>query len=199
MDMQPWQQYGELQPFVKKDIDDAISKNLSDDKYETANVQAHTHNGVDSTAFPFANLQDAVSYASILRTTLTPAQIKLLNTTPQILVPQPGVKTVIIVTGITARLNYAGTAYTGANALEFRYSTAAGAKITADISTTFLNSASSAYSYVSGVVTELVPVAGGVSPVGTGQIVVYVPTANPGAGTSPITFDVHYRVVSFNA
>jgi hypothetical protein len=198
MERQPWQQYSELQHFVQKDIADALAKTLADDKYETSNVQVHTHNGGDSPQIPFANLQDAVSYASIRRVTLTPTQIKALSTTPQILVPQPGVRSVVIVTGITARLNYAGTAYTGANALEFRYTDASGAKITADISTTFLNSASSAFSYVSGVVTELVPVPGGTS-LTAGQVVVRVPTANPGAGTSPITFDVHYRLVSFNA
>lgn len=201
--MEPMDLYKQIQPLAIQDMRRVVDEMLTEDKFSPSNTQAHTHNGVDAVKFPFANLADAINYLAIQSTTLTPAQVKALHTTPITIVPRPvranlggsGATTpmvVTIVTNIVARINYAGTAYTGANALEFRYTDGSGAKVTADISTTFLNSTSSTYAAVAGVTTELVPVA-------NAPIVVAVPTANPGAGTSPITFTVHYRVVSFNA
>lgn len=200
--MEPLDLYKSIQPLVIQDARKVADDILSEDKYSPSNTQAHTHNGTDSVQFPFANLADSDSYLAINTITLTPAQVKLLNTTPITIVPKPlraslasnvagtVYKAVTIVTNIVARLNYAGTAYTGANNLEFRYTNGSGAKVTADISTTFLNSAASAYSAVAGVTTELVPVA-------NAPIVVTVPVADPGAGTSPITFTIHYRIVAF--
>lgn len=201
--MEPLDIYDKIQSLVIKDAKKVTEDILQKDKYSVATTQAHTHNGIDSVQFPLANLGDAKSYMAIQTKTLSSTQVKALKDTPIILVPAPvpanlggsgsaTPKAVSIVTGITARLAYGGTAYTGANALEFRYTGAAGAKVTADISTTFLNASASAYSHVAGVVTELVPV-------GNAPIVVCVPTANPGAGNSPITFAVYYRVVAFNA
>lgn len=199
--LEPMKLYGEIQPFVEQDIKRMTDKYLEKDKYQTANIQAHTHNGVDSQKFSQSNLSDSVNYLAIQSVTLTPTQVKALNSTPFTLIPAPVVgnlygsqtpKVVIIVKDITARINYAGTAYTGANALEFRYTDAAGAKVTADISTTFLNAAASAYVHVSGVITELVPVA-------NSPIIVRVPTANPGTGNSPITFTLHYMTVPFQS
>lgn len=194
--MEPLDLYKGLQPLVLQDIKHVMGKELSNDKYRVVNTQLHTHNGTDSAQIPFANLLDAPNYRSIQRKTLTPTQVKALNTTPITLVPAPvatqgtTAKSVLIVEGITAYLSYGGTAYTGANALEFRYTDGSGAKVTADVSTTFLNATSNKYVSVAGVTTELVPVA-------NAPIVVRVPTADPGAGNSPITFIVFYRQVSF--
>lgn len=124
----------------------------------------------------------------IARFQLSSAQILALKTTP-VTILTSFVHSLIIIEGITARLVYGGTAYTGTNALEFRYTNASGAKVTADISTTFLNSAANAYSHVAGVVTELVPL--------LGPIVVCVPTADPGAGNSTIDLFIRYRLASY--
>lgn len=166
-------------------------------QYGVTRVPVHTHNGLDSLQIHFEDLGNAQQIAKVARVTLTPTQVKALNTTPITLVPAPmpsktaaNARTLIIVEGIEGYLAYGGTAYTGANALEFRYTDASGAKVTADISTTFLNASASAYSHVAGVVTELVPVS-------NAPIVVRVPTADPATGNSPITFQVKYRVVSF--
>lgn len=194
--------YDKIQPLVIQDAKKVAQDILDAAKYAPAITQAHTHNGIDAVQFPTANLADYKSYLVIQTITLTPAQVKALNTTPITIVPAPlpsnfggsaaaTPKSIIIVDRIVGRLAYGGTAYTGANALEFRYTSAAGAKVTADISTTFLNSAASAYVTVAGVTTELVPV-------GNSPIVVRVPTANPGAGNSPITFSVFYKIVSYN-
>lgn len=126
---------------------------------------------------------------SIKRFTLTSAQILALNGTVVTLIPA-FLQSVIIVEGIEARLNFNSIAYTGANALEFRYTGASGTKVTADMASTFINSASTAYDHVAGVVTELTPVI-------NAPIVVRVPTANPGAGNSTLDLFIKFRIVSF--
>lgn len=125
----------------------------------------------------------------IQRFTLTSAQILALNTTAVTLIPAYLIST-IIVEGITARLNFNTTAYTGANNLEFRYTGAAGAKVTADMANTFLNSSATAYSSVSGVEAVLTPVL-------NAPIVVVVPTANPATGNSTLDLFIKYRIVTF--
>ena len=200
--MEPTELYQQLYPLFIKDIKSEIAASKERDQVKVSAVPYHTHNGVDSPQFPFSNIKWASKMLAVQYKTLTSAQIKSLFTVPITLVPAPvfantagsgtNVKnTFNQVVGIAARLTYTGTAYTGANALEFRYTNGSGAKVTADISTTFLNSASSTYAYVSGVTTELVPVA-------NSPIVVFVPVGSPGTGSSNITFVVYYRVISFN-
>lgn len=182
-------------PVITKVAEDVtrrvVNQMLQEKQYEVSDIQSHVHNGTDSSQITFPSIANAMNYRAIATVTLSSAQIKALNTTPVTIVPSMGVRTVVIVEGIDAYLGYNGTAYTGTNALEFRYTDASGAKVTADISTTLLNSTAIAYSHVAGVTTELVPVA-------NKPIVVRIPIANPAAGTSPITFQVTYRTVSFN-
>lgn len=122
--------------------------------------------------------------------TLTATEIKALFTTEIQLIPAPGAGRIIIVDEIVAKIVFGTIAYTGANALEFRYTDKTGAKVTADIAAAFINTAAgTAYASVKGVVTALTPVA-------NAKIVVNVPTANPGAGDSLITFTVRYHVVT---
>jgi hypothetical protein len=73
--------------------------------------------------------------------------------------------------------------------LEFRYADGTGAKVTADMSTTFLNQTTSVFNHVAGVTTELITAS-------NSPIVVTVPSANPGTGNSRIAFTVKYRIVS---
>lgn len=201
--MEPTEIYTAIQPIIEQDFKRMFDSEIENGIFSFSDVQAHSHNGSDSPQLPFDNLSDADSYLAIQRTTLSTAQVKALNTTPIAIVKAPvqgnfggaglavgAFKAVNIVLGITAYLSYGGTAYTGANALEFRYTDGSGSKVTADMSTTFLNAATSSYDYVAGVTTELVPIA-------NGPVVVRVPTANPATGNSPITFVVHYRVVPF--
>lgn len=149
----------------------------------------HVHNGVDNSRVQVKDLDRADFYIAVRVLTLTAAQVKALNTTPITLVPAVQ-KAILIVEDIEAKLTFNTVAHTGANALEFRYTDAAGAKVTADMAAAFINSASTAYRHVAGVVTELTPVV-------SSPIVVTVPVANPATGNSPITFVVKYRVVTF--
>lgn len=175
---------------IKKMIDDAINKFSQQQQYGVKRNPYHIHNGIDSPFLPYTSIQNYQQYRFLTRTTLTTGQVKALHTTPVILVPaQSGA--VIIVEGIVGLVDFKGTAYAGANALEFRYTDASGAKVTADISTTFLNSGTDALASVAGVTTELVPVY-------ESPITVSIPVANPTNGDSPITFVVHYRIVPFN-
>lgn len=202
--MEPLDLYDKIQPLVIADAQAVIDKALDDSKYNIAVTQAHQHNGSDAVQLQTNTaLSDYKSYLAYNSITLTPAQIKALNTTPITIVQAPvpanpsgstgtTPKAVIIVDSIVARLTYGGTAYTGANNLEFRYTNGSGAKVTADIGSAWLDSSASAYQCAPAVTAAFAPVA-------NAPIVVSVPTANPGAGNSPITFTIHYRIVAFSS
>lgn len=182
---------------IKKIVQDEIAKDKQSSQYNINKTSKHIHNGIDSLQVPFTNLGGVSSYLVMAKVTLTPTQIKALHTTPITLVPAPiqstGISSpnvITIVVGITAYLSFNMNAYTGSNNLEFRYTNASGAKVTTDMSSTFLDSSSSAYDYAPAVSTELTPVA-------NAPIVVSVPVANPAAGDSYVTFVVHYRQITF--
>ena len=120
---------------------------------------------------------------------LTSAQIKALSTTPVSLVPAQGAGTLIIVDEIVLKNTYGTATYTGGNNLEFRYTDASGAKVSADIASTFINLVATGYAYVRGLVTALTPVA-------NSPIVVRVPTADPAVGDGVITGFIKYHVVT---
>jgi hypothetical protein len=125
----------------------------------------------------------------VARTALTATQTKALFTTPISLVPAPGAGKFIEVLAITATNTFGTIAYTGGNALEFRYTDGSGTKVTADIASTFINLAA-------GVQTNSVTgVSGDTVRTANAAVVVRVPTGNPAAGDGIITFIVHYRIV----
>jgi len=125
-----------------------------------------------------------------VQVTVPTASILALNTTPVVLVPAQGAGSIVKIDDIVAKLVFNTIAYTGANALEFRYTDGSGAKVSADIANTFINSASGTnYASLKGVATLLTPVA-------NAAVVVVVPTANPGAGNSDIIFTVRYHVIT---
>lgn len=123
-----------------------------------------------------------------LRVTLTSAQILALNTTPAVLIGAPPAGKYISVDEVLVKAPAAGSvAYTGANAVELRYTNGAGSKATGDYAAASLNSIVSQVDKLVGAALTAVPAAA--------PIVASVPTANPAAGNGTVTFDISYRVV----
>lgn len=132
--------------------------------------------------------------ANVLTTkqvSLTFAQILALNATPVELVAAPGAGKVISVEEILFKMVRTGTAYANGGALEFRYTNASGAKVTADIAATVVTTggAGTEYNIVRGVVTSLTPVA-------NAAIVVDNATAAFITGTGTAVVTIKYRVVT---
>ncbi len=194
---EPMEVYEQLQPLVKQDIKAAMDKAETQRQYSSVKTPVHEHTGTDSLKVNVVNIGDIEKNVIVSTIELSTAQVRALNTTAIELVPQPGLRTVIIVEGITARLVFTTAAYTGANAMEFRYTDASGTKVTADIPASFINSASSAFYHAPAVTAAFAPIEGG--DVNRGRIVVSVPTANPGAGDSPIYITIKYRIAPFRA
>lgn len=128
-----------------------------------------------------------IGVAERKRITLTSAQVLALFTTPVTLVAAPAAGKYISVDEVVATLNFNSVAYTGANALEIRYTDGAGAKVTGDIAAAALNAAATRTDKAIGAAVT--------SAVAAAPIVAAVPTANPAAGNSTLTIDVLYRVV----
>ncbi|MGA9768275.1 MAG: hypothetical protein WBV94_04490 [Blastocatellia bacterium] len=154
--------------------------------------------GVNLTALNASNIASgevatarlAEDVARTTSVTVATGSVLTLNDTPVTLVAAPGAGKVVLIEEITAKLVFNSIAYTGSNAIEFRYTNGSGAKVTADLSAAFLNSSSGTnYATVKSVTTQLTPVA-------NAAVVVFVPSANPGAGNSPVVFKIKYRIVT---
>ena len=87
---------------------------------------------------------------------LSSAAILALNATPLQLVAAPGTGKVVVVRGITLKMVTTATAYANGGALEFRYTNASGAKVSADIAAAVVTAAAgTSYTSVAGVTTSL--------------------------------------------
>lgn len=187
--------YDQLEPSMKRDFLRWSSKQAARSQYSSVANPNHTHNGVDSPLIAFNSLKNSKNYLAVSSITLSSAQIKLLNTTPIILVPAPSARQVIIVDSVTARLTYGGTAYTGTHNLEIHYTNGAGPQCTDSIPAAFINSTSNTFYHAPAVSSSFAPIEGGTG--ANGQIVAFVNTTNPATGNSTITLVTHYHVASF--
>lgn len=196
--------YMQIQPLVKREILrlNRTASNLS--QYRTSNIPAHRHDTINSNPVYYTDLSGVQAFLVSNTVTLSSTQILALHTTPIVLITTPGPKSFVFVEGVAGRLTYSGTAYTGTNNLEFRYTSGSGLKVCADMPAgPFLNATASAYSYSPWWVDFSRNVDSNFTPVGgdtgnNGQVVVSVPNANPATGNSSITLTVYYRIVSFN-
>lgn len=196
MEKTPLETYAFVQPLVRKDISDAALAAGKEKQYSVVKVQGHTHNTVDSPPVEFSNLASVQYFAMQKTVALSPAQVKALFTTAIQLVPPPQTsRGVIIVDGITVRLAFATTAYTGANPLEFRYTSVAGQQVAAQVPSTFLNLGASSIAQAQPTTGYFLPVPGGSGL--NGRIVVCMENANPGAGDSQVLITVKYHLVAF--
>jgi hypothetical protein len=122
--------------------------------------------------------------------TLTAANIIAMGTTPVTIVAAPGVGKCTIVDNITFKMVTTATAFTGGGAVEFRYTDASGAKVTADVAAAVVTAgAGTSFTNARGIEASLTCVA-------NAPIVVRNPTAAfaAGTGTAVITIDYHVAI-----
>lgn len=197
MEKTPDQLYSQIQSRVLQDITRTTQQRQKNQQYTVTPIAAHTHDGVDSLPVNYVDLGGVTTYLTSNTVSLSSAQVKLLFTTPRVIVPAPPKRSVNIVEGVTARLVFGTTAYTGTHNLEFHYTNGAGTQVTDSIPAAFINSATSAFYYAPAVSASFAPIEGGSS--SNGQVVAFVNTANPATGNSTMILTVHYRVVSFSS
>ena len=128
------------------------------------------------------------------KTILTAAQVKLLNTTPQVLITAPGPNKFISVEKAVAYLDFSTAVFTGGNDLEIRATDGAGTALTYDgFSAAFLNSALDVIAVESGISYWAE-----VSRALDQPVVAVVPVADPGGAAdvaSTLTIILIYRVI----
>lgn len=91
---------------------------------------------------------------------ISSADILAANATPKELIAAPGAGKIICVNRITLKMITSATAYANGGALEFRYTNASGAKVSADIAAAVVTAgAGTSYTSVAGVTTSLTNVA----------------------------------------
>lgn len=132
--------------------------------------------------------EDAVRTVSV---NLSAANIIAMGTTPVSLIAAPASGKIILVESITLKMVRTGTAFTGGGAVEFRYTNASGAKVSADIAASVVTTggAGTEYNHVAGVTTSLTPVA-------AAAIVITNATAAFADGTGTAVVTLKYRVVT---
>ena len=133
-------------------------------------------------------IQNGVGKRSV-QVALTAAQIIAMGTTPVSLIAAPGAGLCIIVDNITFKMTTTATAFTGGGAVEFRYTNAAGAKVTADVAAAVITAgAGTSFTNVRGIEASLTGVA-------NAPITISNPTAPFAAGTGTAVVSIEYHVV----
>lgn len=125
-----------------------------------------------------------------VQVSISSADILALNSTPKTLVQAQGSGIVTIVESILLKMVTTATQYANGGALEFRYTNASGAKVSADIAATVVTAgAGTSYTSVAGVTTSLTDVA-------NAAIVVDNATAAFITGTGTAVATVRFRTVN---
>jgi hypothetical protein len=153
-------------------------------EYIATDTGAHYYNSGTTSVASFT------ASSAIATVALSSAQILALNATPVTLIAAPGANKVIIVRGITLKMVTTSTQYANGGALEFRYTNASGAKVSADIAAAVVTAAAgTSYTSVAGVTTSLTGVV-------NSPIVIDNATAPfiTGTGTGVIT--INYDIIT---
>lgn len=134
--------------------------------------------------------QNGVARSSVI-VALSSAQLLAGNATPVLIVPAPLATQYVSMEEISFKMTRTATAYANGGALEFRYTDASGAKVTADIVATVVTTGGAGVevNVVRGIVTSFTPV--------LGAAVVWRNATAPfitGTGTAIVT--VLYRIVT---
>lgn len=120
---------------------------------------------------------------------LTAAQLIAMGTTPVTLIAAPGSGKCIIVDNISFKMVTTATAFTGGGAVEFRYTNAAGTKVTADIAAAVVTAvAGTSFTNVRGIEALLTGVV-------NAAIVITNADAAFAAGTGTATLTIDYHVI----
>jgi hypothetical protein len=136
-----------------------------------------------------ATLADDIAHT--VQVSLSSSDILGLNATPKTLIAAPGSGKVIVVESILLKMVRTSTAYVNGGALEFRYTNASGAKVSADIAATVVTTggAGTEYNSVAGVTASLTPVA-------NAAVVMDNATAAFITGTGTAVVSIKYRIVT---
>lgn len=124
----------------------------------------------------------------IARILLTFAQIRALNVTPVTLIGAPGATRFISLVELLFSMTRTATAYANGGALEFRYTNAAGAKVTADIAASVVTTGGA------GTEHNLVKGADQLTPVLNAPVVIRNATAPFITGTGTAVILARYRI-----
>ncbi len=153
-------------------------------------VQAGSRRWPEGVSLVPADIVGQDSALSTVNVSLTSTQIKALNSTPVALIPAQGAGKIIIVDEILLEMTRTGTAYANGGALEFRYTNASGAKVSADIAASVVTTGGAGVEYnrVGGVSTSLTPVA-------NAAIVIDNATAPFITGTGTARVYLRFRVI----
>lgn len=125
--------------------------------------------------------------------TVSSVNFLALNTTILTPITAPGAGRVVVVTDILMEMTRTGTAYANGGALEFRYTDASGAKVSADISAALVTTggAGVAYAHVAGIEASITPVVNASIRMGAASADFIT-----GTGTGKVRFQ--YRIDDFN-
>jgi len=122
---------------------------------------------------------------------LSSANILAMNATPVTILPAPGAAKILLVENIALQMTTTATQYANGGAVEFRYTNASGAKVTADIAAAVITAtAGTSYTCNAGVATSLTAVV-------NSPVVITNATAAFDTGTGAGVLNIKYRVVAF--
>lgn len=199
--LEPMDIWAKIQPLAKNFFNQQIKIYADNNLNQGSQIPVHMHTGTDSSQVDYFSLLNSPQILLTRQITLTTAQILALHTTPVTLIPTTALRAwqssyqIVVPVTVDCFISYNGIAYTGSNSLEFRYTDGSGNKCLLDIPSTFIDSASSAYFHsIDSISTSGPPI---FAPVAGAPVVVCVPTANPAAGNSSITFFIRYYVATF--